>query len=114
MQMGEEDGNQCGYKAWCHNQPISANQRAKREVRELKRANEIVRRACPTKCFGHNALAETINGLYKAEVIHKDGPWRGLDDVERATLTWVDRFNHRRLLRSIGDLPSAEFEMMYY
>jgi transposase InsO family protein len=37
-----------------------------------------------------NALAETINGLYKAEVIHKDGPWRGLDDVERATLTWVD------------------------
>ena len=60
-----------------------------------------------------NALAETINGLYKAEVIHKNGPWRGLDDVERATLTWVDWFNHRRLLQPIGDVPPAEFEMLY-
>lgn len=54
-----------------------------------------------------NALAETINGLYNAEVIHKNGPWRGLDDVERATLTWVEWFNNRRLLRPIGDLPPA-------
>jgi len=61
-----------------------------------------------------NALAETINGLYKAEVIHKNGPWRGLDDVERATLTWVDWFNHRRLLQPIGDIPPSEFEMLYY
>lgn len=61
-----------------------------------------------------NALAETINGLYKAEVIHKDGPWRGLDDVEQATLTWVDWFNNRRLLRPIGDRPPAEYEMLYY
>lgn len=61
-----------------------------------------------------NALAETINGLYKAEVIHKNGPWRGLDDVERATLTWVEWFNNRRLLRPIGDLPPAEYEMLYY
>jgi putative transposase len=61
-----------------------------------------------------NALAETINGLYKAEVIHKDGPWRGLDDVERATLTWIDWFNKRRLLQPIGDVPPAEFEMMYH
>lgn len=61
-----------------------------------------------------NALAETINGLFKAEVIHKDGPWRGLDDVERATLTWVEWFNHRRLLRSIGDIPPTEYEMLYY
>ena len=60
-----------------------------------------------------NALAETINGLYKAEVIHKNGPWRGLDDVERATLTWVEWFNHRRLLRPIGDMPPAEFELLY-
>jgi len=60
-----------------------------------------------------NALAETINGLYKAEVIHKDGPWRGLDDVEQATLTWVDWFNHRRLLRPIGDIPPAEYELLY-
>ena len=61
-----------------------------------------------------NALAETINGLYKAEVIHKDGPWRGMDDVERATLNWVEWFNNRRLLRPIGDVPPAEFEMMYH
>ncbi len=61
-----------------------------------------------------NALAETINGLYKAEVIHKDGPWRNLDDVERATLTWVDWFNNRRLLSSIGDIPPAEYELLYY
>lgn len=61
-----------------------------------------------------NALAETINGLYKTEVIHKNGPWRGLDDVERATLAWVEWFNNRRLLRPIGDRPPAEYEMMYY
>ena len=51
-----------------------------------------------------NAMAESINSLYKAEVIHKDGPWRGLDDVERETLTWVDWFNNRRILQPIGDL----------
>jgi transposase InsO family protein len=61
-----------------------------------------------------NALAETINGLFKAEVIHKDGPWRGMDDVERATLTWVDWFNNRRLLSSIGDIPPREYEENYY
>jgi len=61
-----------------------------------------------------NALAETINGLYKAEVIHKDGPWKGTEDVENGTLTWVDWFNNRRLLGSIGYVPPAEYEMMYY
>ncbi len=61
-----------------------------------------------------NALVETINGLYKVEVIHKDGPWSGLECVERAALTWVTWFNNRRLLRPIGDVPPAEFEMMYY
>jgi len=61
-----------------------------------------------------NALAETINGLYKTEVIHKNGPWRGLDEVEKATLTWVDWFNNRRLLRPIGDCPPAEYEVLYY
>ncbi len=60
-----------------------------------------------------NALAETINGLYKAEVIRLKGPWRGLDDVEFATLEWVDWFNHRRLLEPIGYVPPAEFEAMY-
>jgi len=61
-----------------------------------------------------NALAETIIGLYKTEVIRRDGPWRGIEDVEFATLEWVDWFNHRRLLSSIGDVPPAEFEAMYY
>ncbi len=61
-----------------------------------------------------NALAETINGLYKAEVIHRRGPWRNLDAVEYATLEWVDWFNQRRLLESIGNVPPAEFEAAYY
>jgi len=61
-----------------------------------------------------NAMAESINALYKAEVIHKTGPWKGVDEVERATLTWVDWFNHQRILEPIGDRPPAEYEMMYY
>jgi transposase InsO family protein len=60
-----------------------------------------------------NALAETINGLFKTEVIRKNGPWRSLEQVEFATLEWVNWFNHRRLLSSIGDVPPAEFEAMY-
>ena len=61
-----------------------------------------------------NALAETINGLYKTELIRKRGPWRTVDDVEYATLEWVDWFNHRRLLEPIGNIPPAELEMAYY
>ena len=61
-----------------------------------------------------NALAETIIGLFKTEVIRKRGPWRSLEDVEFATLEWVDWFNNRRLLESIGDVPPAEFEAAYY
>ena len=61
-----------------------------------------------------NALAETINGLYKTEVIRRRGPWRNVDAVEYATLEWVDWFNHRRLLEPIGDVPPAEFEQAYY
>jgi putative transposase len=61
-----------------------------------------------------NALAETIIGLYKTELIRRRGPWKGLDDVEYATLEWVDWFNHRRLLEPIGDLPPAEFEAAYW
>ena len=60
-----------------------------------------------------NALAETINGLYKAEVIRPNGPWRSLEEVEFATLEWVDWFNNRRLLEPIGNIPPAEFEAMY-
>ena len=60
-----------------------------------------------------NALAETIIGLYKTEVIHHRGPWRNLEDVEYATLEWGDWFNNRRLLEPIGNVPPAEFEMQY-
>lgn len=61
-----------------------------------------------------NALAETIIGLYKTELIRQRGPWRNLDAVEYATLEWVDWFNHRRLLASIGYMPPAELEQAYY
>ena len=61
-----------------------------------------------------NALAETINGLYKAEVIHRRGPWRSFEAVEYATLGWVDWFNNRRLLEPIGNIPPAEAEERYY
>jgi putative transposase len=61
-----------------------------------------------------NALAETINGLYKAEVIHRCGPWRSFEAVEFATLEWVDWFNNRRLLAPIGHIPPAEAEAAYY
>jgi putative transposase len=61
-----------------------------------------------------NALAETINGLYKAEVIHRRGPWRSFEAVEFATLEWVDWFNHRRLLEPIGNIPPAEAEQRYF
>ena len=61
-----------------------------------------------------NALAETINGLFKAEVIHRRGPWRSFEAVEYATLEWVDWFNNRRLLEPIGNIPPAEAEANYY
>ena len=61
-----------------------------------------------------NALAETINGLYKAVVIHRRGPWRSGEAVEFATLEWVDWFNNRRLLEPIGNVPPAEAEANYY
>jgi len=61
-----------------------------------------------------NALAETINGLFKAEVIHRRGPWRNFEAVEYATLEWVDRFNNRRLLEPIGNIPPAGAEANFY
>jgi putative transposase len=61
-----------------------------------------------------NALAETINGLFKAEIIHRRGPRRSAETVEFATLQWVDWFNHRRLLEPIGNIPPAEAEACYY
>jgi len=61
-----------------------------------------------------DALAETINGIYKAGVIWRRGPWRNDEAVEFATLEWVDWFNHRRLLEPIGNMPPAEAEARYY
>ena len=61
-----------------------------------------------------NALAETIIGLYKAELIYKDGPWRAVEQVELNTLDWVDWFNNRRLFEPIGNIPPAEYETYYY
>jgi putative transposase len=61
-----------------------------------------------------NALAETVNGLYKAELINRQGPWRTLDQVELATARWVDFWNTRRLHSACGDIPPAEFEAAYH
>ena len=61
-----------------------------------------------------NALAESIIGLYKTEVIRRCGPWRHLEAVEFATLEWVHWFNHQRLLEPIGHVPPAELETHYY
>jgi putative transposase len=61
-----------------------------------------------------NALAESVIGLFKTEVIHRRGPWRGFDDVEYATLEWVAWFNQQRLLEPLGYLPPAEYEEQFY
>jgi len=61
-----------------------------------------------------NALAGTVNGLYKTEVIRQRGPWRHLEEVEFATLEWVDWFNNRRLFEPIGNIPPREYEQQYY
>jgi len=61
-----------------------------------------------------NALAETINGLYKAELIHRRAPWKTRESVELATLEWVAWFNHRRLMEPLGYIPPAEAEANYY
>ena len=61
-----------------------------------------------------HALAETVIGLFKTEVIRRRGPWRSLEAVAFATREWVDWFNHRRLLEPVGYLPPAEFEARYY
>ena len=63
---------------------------------------------------GHLLIEGIANGLYKAEVIHRRGPWRSFEAVEFATLEWVDWFNNRRLLEPIGNIPPAEAEERYY
>ena len=77
-------------------------------------ANEIVNSVGSRGDSYDNALAESMNGLYKTELVRNKGPWRGLDDLELATLEWVDWFNHRRLFEDHGRIPPAEFEEHYY
>ena len=55
-----------------------------------------------------------MNGLYKAEMIYTSGPWKGLHEVEQANLTWVEWFNHRKIMEPIGDMPPIEYENLYY
>ena len=61
-----------------------------------------------------NAMAESVTGLFKTEVIRRRGPWKNIDAVEYAVLEWVDWFNTRRILEPIGNIPPAEFEKAYY
>ena len=61
-----------------------------------------------------NALAESINGLYKTELVRNKGPWKGLDDLELGTLEWVDWFNNQRLYHDLGHIPPAEYEDLHY
>ena len=61
-----------------------------------------------------NAFAETVNGLFKTELVRRRGPWRGPDDLELAILEWVDWWNHRRLHEALGYLPPAEHEANHY
>lgn len=79
-----------------------SRERAVRTVREHRGEHE-----------SQNALVETINGLYKAEVVHRQ-PWKSREAVEFATLAWVDWFNHRRLLAPISNILPAEAEEVYY
>ncbi len=97
------------------------------QLQQLKRVNEILRKAAAfftqaqlessvgsTGDSYDNALAETIIGLYKTEMIDKRGPWKNLEAVEYATLEWADWFNHRRTLEPIDNVPPAELEQAYY
>ena len=71
--------------------------------------------AVAARCRSYdNALAESIIGLYKTEVTRRRGPWRGLEDVEFATLEWVHWYNTQRLLEPIGNVSPVEYEMNYY
>ena len=80
----------------------------------MRNARQLQRRQPLDSYRSINALAETINGLFKTEVIRRRGPWRRLEAVEFATLEWVDWFNNRRLLEPIGNIPPAEAEARYY
>ena len=77
-------------------------------------AEAVIEPSVGSKGDSYDALAETINGLYEAELIHRRAPWKTKEAVEFATLEWVSWFNHQRLLEPIGYIPPAEAEANYY
>ena len=86
------------------------------EFRHLRRPQGLAA-ARPRSSIGDsydNALAETVHGLFKTELIRRRGPWRSMDAVAFATLEWVDWFNNRRILQPIGNIPPAEAEERYF
>lgn len=94
--------------------PLEFTQYTSGEFRGLLARHKIVQSLSrPGQCWD-NAMAESVIGLYKAEVIRHEGPWKGLEEVEFATLEWVDWFNNARLLEPIGYVSPAEFEEAYY
>ena len=100
-------------RAWSHHSDRGAQYLSIRYTERLAEAGVVTSVGSRGDSYD-NAMAESFHGLYKAELIRKDGPWRGLDDVEFATLDYVDWFNHRRLHGEIGMVPPAEFEAAYY
>jgi putative transposase len=101
------------WTAWCITPIAAAQYLSIRYAERLAKAGAVTSVGSRGDSFD-NALAETIIGLYKTELIRRRGPWKGLDQVEYTTLEWVDWFNHRRLLEPVGHLPPAEFEAAYY
>lgn len=90
--------------------PMRQSDRARRDEALLPE----IRSCAYSRRTGASTVAETINGLFKAEVIHRRGPWRSIEAVEYATLEWVDWFNNRRLLEPIGNIPPSEAEANFY
>ena len=98
--------------------PVESGQYLSIRYSERLAANDIVASVGSRGDSYDNALAESFNGLYKWELIHRRGPWAGVDDVEFATLTYVDWFNHRRLHGGITNdasyITPAEHEAAHY
>lgn len=100
--------------------PVESGQYLSIRYTERLAQNDIVASVASVASVGSrgdsydNALAESIIGLYKTEFVRNKGPWRGLDDLELATLEWVDWFNCRRLFHQIGRIPPAEAEELHY
>ncbi len=89
-------------------------QQANRTIGRRHRLSDRWRSSAAVGDAYDNALAEAINGLYKTELVHRQGPWRNMQDLEMATLGWVDWFNNGRLLGPIGNIPPAEAEDIFY